>query len=167
MFTVEINDTEVDAALQKLSDHLSDMTEIFEVLGDLLQETTGQRLEEGVSPDGIAWAPKSETTIQAYRARGFEPNFKPLFGPNLDVFALSDQESYFHRASPTQLEIGTNEIQAAVMQFGKAQGAFGTTARGGSIPWGDIPARPFLGISESDRGLIHEIIEDWLESATG
>ena len=33
-------------------------------------------------------------------------------------------------------------------QFVTEQGEFGLTSRGGPIPWGDIPARPFLGWSD-------------------
>ncbi len=44
-------------------------------------------------------------------------------------------------------EAGTNLVYAATHQFGAEQGEFGTTARGGPIPWGDIPARPSLGRS--------------------
>jgi phage gpG-like protein len=35
------------------------------------------------------------------------------------------------------------------MHFGARQGAFGRTRRNGPIPWGNIPARPFLPISEN------------------
>jgi phage gpG-like protein len=58
------------------------------------------------------------------------------------------------------------------MQFGAAQGEFG--ARIGkdkngrdfftTIPWGDIPARPFLGVGPDDENAIIQDIEDWFES---
>lgn len=53
-------------------------------------------------------------------------------------------------------------VYAAVMQGGAAQGAFGRTSRGGPIPWGNIPARPFLGLSDSDRAGVLEIIAEYL-----
>ena len=51
------------------------------------------------------------------------------------------------------------------MQFGARYGAFGTISRGGSIPWGNIPARPFLGISDTDRSNIAATVEEWLADA--
>lgn len=47
-------------------------------------------------------------------------------------------------------------------QFGMTQGYAGSTRRGSSIPWGDIPGRPFLGISDSDSASILDIIVDHL-----
>jgi len=163
MIKTEINDAELTAALAQLNAHLSDMTPVFEVLGDLLEDSTERRFEEGISPDGVAWAPKTQATLDAYKRRGQTVSFKPLFGPNVDGLPL--RKSFFHDAGPDRLEVGTNKIQAAVMQFGAAQGAFGKNAIDKPIPWGNIPARPYLGISQEDRTQITLAIEEWLEEA--
>jgi phage gpG-like protein len=42
------------------------------------------------------------------------------------------------------VEIGTKVRYAGTHQFGARQGQYGRTKRGGPIPWGNIPARPFL-----------------------
>jgi rhamnose transport system permease protein len=59
--------------------------------------------------------------------------------------------SLFAFSGPDHAGVASPAIYGAVMQFGAAQGAFGTTARGAPIPWGSIPARPFLGRSEEVR----------------
>lgn len=163
MIKTEINDAELTAALAQLNTQLSDMTPVFDVLGDLLEDSTERRFEKGVGPDGTPWEPKTQATLDAYTRRGQTVNFKPLFGPNVDGLPL--RKSFFHDAGPDRLEVGTNKIQAAVMQFGAAQGAFGKNAIGKPIPWGTIPARPYLGISQEDRDLIALTIEEWLEGA--
>ncbi|WP_436399309.1 phage virion morphogenesis protein [Roseobacter sp. S98] len=163
MYTVEINDAGVDRVFAELESRLSDMTEVFNVLGDLLEDRTEKRFEAGVAPDGTRWAPKSQATIDAYVRRGQTADPRPLFGPNADTLPL--RRSFFRDAGPRRLEIGTNKIQAAVMQYGARKGAFGQTATGRPIPWGDIPARPFLGISAEDRDLIIITAEEWLEEA--
>ncbi|MBW4708629.1 phage virion morphogenesis protein [Roseobacter sp. YSTF-M11] len=163
MVDVKFNDAEVEAALSELSARLSDMTPVFEVLGDLLEDSTEKRFDEGVSPEGIPWAPKSQATIDNYIRQGLSVDPRPLHGPNLDTLPL--RRSFFHDAGRDQLVIGTNKIQAAVMHFGAAKGAFGTTSRGSPIPWGRIPARPFVGISSSDRAAIVATVEEWLEEA--
>ena len=60
---------------------------------------------------------------------------------------------------------GSPMVYAAAMQFGAAQGAFGRTRRNGPIPWGNIPARPFLGISADDETNILGALAGWIERA--
>lgn len=161
MYRVDINDAEVLGALRRLQAHLSDFSPVFEVLGDALEDSTERRFEEGVSPEGTPWAPKTQATLDAYERRGQTVSVKPLYGPNTDGTPL--RQSFFRQVSKTELEIGTNKIQAAVMQFGAAKGAFGKARNDTPIPWGRIPARPYLGISEADRATIVITIEEWLE----
>lgn len=161
MYKVEINDAEVRAALGRLQAHLSDFTQVFQIIGEQLEDSTERRIEEGVTPDGAAFSPKAQATLDAYTRRGQTVSIKPLFGPNADGLPL--RKSFFSEATKDQLEVGTNKVQAAVMQFGAAKGAFGQAANGTAIPWGRIPARPYLGISEEDRQNIVITIEEWLE----
>jgi phage gpG-like protein len=35
------------------------------------------------------------------------------------------------------------------------------------IPWGNIPARPFLGVGKEDETTLIEIVEEYLEGAAG
>ena len=77
----------------------------------------------------------------------------------------------FHRTGADFAEIGSNQVQAAVMEF--AAGAFGarigrsTKGRDYFLPihWGNIPARPFLGLSDEDRVNVIAIVEDRLANA--
>lgn len=157
MLKHKINDTEVNLALKALKTKLSNMTPVMEELGEIMVNSTKERFVKGVSPDGGAWAPKSQTTIDAYKKRGDRVDFRPLFGPS---GALSQQIHY--QATATSLEWGSSLIYAATQQYGASKGAFGTTSRGGAIPWGNIPARPFVGLSSGDGLAIVETIEDWL-----
>jgi phage gpG-like protein len=56
------------------------------------------------------------------------------------------------------LAVGSNMEYAAMQQFG------GTKAEFPHL-WGDIPARPFLGVSENDRAEILDIIQAHLRDA--
>lgn len=160
MITVELKEDEITAVLDRLSRSLTDMTPVMQDIGELLVESTKQRFGEGVAPDGTSWAPKSETTIEAYKRRGDRVDFRPLFGPS---GRLSSE--IFSKAGADSVEWGSSLIYAAVMQFGAAKGEFGRNARGGSIPWGTIPARPFLGLSDADRTMVMETISEWLDKA--
>ena len=164
MIEVQINDKEVLARFQALQARYADMSPAMNEIGFALVETTRERFFAGSSPDGVPWAPKSPATIAAYEARGQRVDFRPLFGGSPGGIAL--HTSTAHDYGPDYVEVSSGRIQAAVMQFGAAKGAFGTTSRGSPVPWGDIPARPFLGISDQDRSNIAASIEEWLTDAT-
>ena len=175
MIRVEINEDAISAALARLGAAVEDMTPLMQDLGELLIESTQENFRTGQSPDGVPWAPKSMATMEAYRrseAKGLNGPVPadPLIGPSK---SLSSTISY--QAGPNSVDWGSNMIYAAVMQLGAHAGEFG--ARVGrnskgrdfimSIPWGDIPARPFLGIGDEDRPLILAEIEDYLRGAVG
>lgn len=161
MYTVDFNDG-FTPVLDRLSAHLGDMTEVFQDLGELLVQQTKDRFPTGTAPDGSKWAPKSKATLAAYGARkSNRVDPRPLFGP---TGRLSSE--IFYQAAPHGVTWGSNMIYAAVMQFGAAKGAFGTAANGSPIPWGDIPARPYIGLSDEDRSAVTAELERWLAGIT-
>jgi phage virion morphogenesis protein len=174
MITIELKDAEVSAILNRLGAVMSDLTPVMQEIGEQLVFETEQRFAQGVAPDGTAWAPKSETTKEVYARRGDSVSLKPLFGPSGRLHSTID-----YRAGSDFVEVGSGAIYAAVMQFGAEQGQFGahmgrtrpSEKRPKSqdyffpIPWGTIPARPFLGLSEIDRANIIATVTEWLEGA--
>lgn len=164
MFTTDITPRDFDdlaALFDRLDAHLANMTPVFRDLGELLTRTTKVRVATGTAPDGSAWAAKSPVTIETYRRReGGGDYARPLIGPS---GRLSTE--IFYEASPESVEIGSALIYAGVQQFGAAQGAFGSMANGSPIPWGTIPARPFLGISDQDEADIAATLTDYLDGA--
>ncbi len=161
MIEIEFNDDTLTPALTRVAAALGDMTPVMQDIGELWLASTQDRVLRGETPEGQQFAPRSPVTLARYAELGFS------FGQPLNRSGeMRSQLST--EAGPDHVRIGSNAIQAAVMQFGAAKGAFGRTARGGSIPWGDIPARPFLGISEDDRTDFLAELEEWLErSADG
>lgn len=145
-------------ALKRLQARAGDMGPAFRDIGEYLIASTKARFAKGVAPDGSAWAPKSQTTIDAYRARGEGALTRPLIGP---ASRLSSEITY--RARGDGVTVGSSLIYSAVQQFGAAAGAFGKTRRGAPIPWGRIPARPFLGLSRDDERNVVDIIEEHLD----
>lgn len=165
MIELELND-EASATLERLAAQLEDMTEVMQDLGEFLMESTKGRFKQGVAPDGTPWAPKSEATKQRYQKNRKTPlvDMRPLFG---ESGRLHNEITYALGSDRSSVEIGSNLIYSGVMQFGAAQGAFGAMANGSPIPWGNIPARPFLGLSDEDQHGITATIEEWLGRATG
>lgn len=165
MAKVEIKSDEIGPALDRLATQLSDLTPYYNIAGEIILDSTVQRFKQGVAPDGTPWAPKSESTIRRYKSMvPAHHDVRPLFGPNGKLHS-----SINYSASAEGLEWGPG-IQtrdyAATMQFGAAKGAFGRTKFNGPIPWGDIPARPYLGLSAEDETNLIEELRDWLSGAT-
>lgn len=147
MITLEINDTAVNAALNAAAGVLGDLTPVMQDIGEALALSTKRRFGQGVSPDGIKWAAKSPVTL----AMSKDP--RPLFGPSGDLSQLISYE-----ASAEAALISSPKKYAAMMHFGGKKEQFPHL-------WGDIPARPFFGLSADDRDEILETISDALTAA--
>lgn len=165
MYTIKLEDSVVQAALGRLADGMDDLSGPMAEIGEVLVQSSKQRIDQGISPDGTPFAPRSQTTLANY-ARA--PIVVPQGGP---LKLRGDMQSnIFAQSGVDHVEVGSNAIQSGVMQFGAEQGAFGASigkdSKGRdhfhSIPWGDIPARPFLGISEDDRTNVVAIVDEWI-----
>jgi len=152
--TIELDDAEIQASLAKLGATLADPSPALREIGEHLLRTTRARFSQGEkkAPDGTPWARNTAVTI----ARKGRDN--PLYQSGMLQGQLRWQLADGNKA----VEVGSNRIYAAVQQFGQPKGASGRTRRGGPIPWGDIPARPFLGVAPDDRTAILDILADHL-----
>ena len=108
-------------------------------IGGYLLLSHEERWDKQVSPDGQAWLPLSD----AYR------NTKPK---NKDKILILDGylKNLYYQVNGNGLELGTDEKYAATQQFGD--------------PSRNIPARPFLGISQDDKEEIIDILRRYFTS---
>jgi phage gpG-like protein len=161
VISLTVENDQITPALQRIDAAMGNPLPLFQDLGEYLVKSSTDRFPTGRAPDGSVWAPKSPVTLAAYGARKSNRlDTRPLFGPS---GALSSTIGY--EAFSDRVEWGSPMIYAAVQQFGAGKGAFGQTSRGGPIPWGNIPARPFLGISAEDEPLMLDIVSEWIETA--
>ncbi|MBE4620998.1 phage virion morphogenesis protein [Vibrio fluvialis] len=145
-YSVRVNDAEVQEALNQLIKRGTDLTPAMANIGEELLISHDQRFRDQKSPDGIPWAPLSEAT-------------KSLKSKNVDTIlvlnhVLSGTLNY--QASSDNLLFGSPLEYAATHQFGR------TTSPNSMIPNKEIPARPFLGVDESDRDMILDTLSDYL-----
>jgi phage virion morphogenesis protein len=164
MIEIKVHDQDVLAAFNRLQAANADLGPAWRAIGELLVESTKRRFETSTGPDGRRWAPNSPVTFVAMLAQrkgafnrrnsklsakgtGLVMAKKPLIG---EAKALSTTITY--RVAPDSVTIGSPMEYAAMQHFG------GTKAMFPSL-WGDIPARPFLGVSESDNGDILDILQ--------
>lgn len=139
--TVTVDIREVSAALARLIRASGSMRPYFLELGEELTESTKSRFAAQVDPQGRPWQPLSRRYLRSARKRKSR-------GPNLILTltgALRGTISY--RADSSSVTIGTNRVYGATHQFGR----------------GPIPARPFLGLSQSDRSTVLQTALDYFE----
>lgn len=151
-FSLQLDDMAATRALTALSAASEDMTPLMELIGRTLVNGATERIgTTNVSPDGAAWQPSR---------RAAETGGKTL----LESSALKNSINAW--ASPDQVVVGTNVPYAAVHQLGAATGSLGIWVgndKNGremtvASPWGDIPARPYLGISDGEQVEILDLV---------
>lgn len=136
-------------ALGELLDRVEDPRPAFRDIGEYLDLAHRDRWDAQKAPDGTPWAPLSEVT-------------KKRKTRNRDKILVESgdlQDLLRYDVSLEELLFGTNQPYGAVQQFGAKQGEFGQNSRGAPIPWGDIPARPWLGLADEDEEPVLEILE--------
>jgi phage virion morphogenesis protein len=147
----------VSAGLARLREGLTDMTPVFKELSGLLEATTVERFDTNVDPDGVPWKPSQ-------RALG-QTTPKKRGGGQANEFGKTLVESGDLRSSitsdfdATSLTIGVEAsfgagVYAAIHQFG------GQAGRNKSVT---LPARAYLGLSDTDDVIILDTVADYLE----
>lgn len=162
MIRIEFDVPAVFAQLDRARAALDDLTPVHRDIAEYMVKATKGRFRSSTAPDGTRWRDKSPATLAAYLARGDGRRSKPLIGPSR---RLGTEISRI--VTRDAAEIGSSLEYSGVMQEGATKGAFGKTARGGPIPWGNIPARVWLGVSAEDERNIIDIVDAHLVDAIG
>jgi len=162
---IKVEDAEVRTMLQALQGRMKDMTPVMREVGEIVRESVMRNFKEGRSPQGVPWKPSLRAILQRGQTL-------------VDTARL--RNSITVRPARDHVAVGTNVEYAAVHQFGARKGSFGEVlarvrahtrrtrtgkqaqvrahTRRMRLPWGDIPARPFLGVRPGDWGEIREAI---------
>lgn len=172
--TIDIADAEAKAAIGHMLGLLQNPTQALDDIGEYLILSTKGRFNSGTAPDGTKWKDNSPLTLSRKKDK------RPLHGESgrlgREILKFVDQ---------AEVEVGSNLIYAGVQQFGAKMGEFGRysqlsrrtrfaegdwrrkagTVKGFPIPWGDIPPRPFLGLSADDARVILDIVQEHIEGA--
>lgn len=140
MIKIDIDDRAVRQALADLQRRVGDMTPAMHAIGQALVEGSRERILAGRDWTGAAFAPNAPATLA--RKKGSKP--------------LIDSKSFVtsrlhYDAGRDAVAVGSSAVQSAVLQFGARRGQFGQGRRGGKIPWGDIPARRYLPVTQEGR----------------
>jgi phage virion morphogenesis protein len=129
-------------ALNRLLSQSDDLSPALREIGEHMLESTQNRMSRELSPDGQSWEPLSINTIENKSLSGQSDKILRGYG------TLADLLNY--QINGNQLMFGSNMEYAATHQFGRERA--------------NIPARPLLGVSDSDEVEILDILRSHLVS---
>ena len=150
-YKVDIADLGLSARFDQLAAQAEDMTDLMDNIGSVLINGARERISSSnVGPDGTPW-PKS------LRAE--------LDGGKTLLLSAGLRDSITSEAARNEVTVGSNKIYAGVHQTGavirpiNAEALSFTLADGSRVVAGavEIPARPYLGISEAERDRIEDV----------
>lgn len=145
---VRVNDGGVSGLLSRLLLTDSKRRSMLDQLGRQAVEQTQYHFIQQKSPSGAPWKPSK---------RAIKNPARPTL---IDSGALLNSIEYV--IAGDGFEVGSNLVYAATMNFGAKKGQFGAMRNGSPIPWGDIPARPFLGVSAEHKVKIADVVNKFL-----
>jgi phage virion morphogenesis protein len=183
LIEVKVNERDLAVAkefLARLRARLSDLTPVMRAIGEDILAGAQRSFDEQQSPEGVAWKP-------SHRAQG---DVKPPHGTPKTLLDNGILYGSIHVGEVTDksVTVGTMDERAAVHQFGAAQGEFGImsvlirehtrrTKKGEQtvhehtrwlqLPWGNIPARPYLGWNERIEADVIRTVTDYLMNPEG
>ena len=174
---IELSDRSGLDYLRGLVERGKNLRPVLLEIGEDLSEVTKQRFATATDPDGQAWAQNSALTLARYSSlfakkkdgsltKGSAAklaNKKPGTG---ETSALKTTINYQVHGDDA-VGIGSPMIYAGTFNFGAKSGEFGFgmfASRNGSfpIPWGNIPARRFLGLSQADKVNVADLIRSYM-----
>ena len=155
---IEYDDREIVKALNRLSEASQDLTPAMREIAAALEAAAQEAFEREQSPDGKPWADLSDHTKARRQKKKRWPD---------QILQVQGRlaGSLTSRYDSQSAEAGTNLVYAPTHQFGAEASEFGSTSRGQPIPFGDIPARPFLGRSDDLDMETLDVIARHLEDA--
>jgi phage virion morphogenesis protein len=176
---ITIHDEAVQASLSGMAMRAGDLSRGMKLIAALVLASVQRNFEVGGRPS--KWAALKPSTLKK-RHSGGGPLVVQGFGGGL-------LGSVHAESSATTATVGTDKIYAAVHQLGAKKGSFGMGLAGGSrrkgimgslergggwdlssqrpLPWGDIPARPFLVLQDQDREDIPDVLTKFVLGASG
>jgi phage virion morphogenesis protein len=169
MIEVKVDSRQVLDALKNLERKTGNLRPALKEIGEDLMESTKRRFATSTAPDGTPWEANSPVTIARYlgqtggnykkdgsltkRGAGRAGSKNPLIGETKEL-----SSSIGYQVTANTVAVGSPMEYAAMQQFGGKKSEFPHL-------WGDIPARPFLGLSDDDEAKIVGVVRRYLSGS--
>ena len=155
-------------------DSLMDLTPFWDSVGMVMFKRTMRHFQQEQSPDGVKWKPLSAARIRQRNKRHKGGRMKIL----TDTGEL--RRSVAYKAFKSRVIFGSVLKYAAIHQFGgtvtvRKEGVYKNNygpgkPKGGSYSyrWNvNIPARPYLGVTEEDKNKVLSMMKEYLKRNVG
>lgn len=167
---VSVDDANMQDLLKRIGQNLGNMKPAMKIIGSTIRASVIRNFEKGGRPK--KWKKHSKTTE---KRRGKGAAILMVQGLRSGLAG-----SIHYKAEKDSVSIATDDrAYAAVHQFGAKKGSFGSVVatvrshlRNGIpvrehtrkmiLPWGDIPARPFMMIQDEDWTEIRHALNDFI-----
>ena len=158
---IDVRADETQKLLAELQRRTGNIQPAMEGIGQILVSNTQQRFVDQVDPDHHEWDKLSDFTLARRRKGGMGAQILR------DTGRLAGSINYKVVGGSVELgtELGTNVVYAPTHQYGAKKGSYGRTRKGGPIPWGDIPARPFFGYNDQDQEDVLELLQRYIDAS--
>ena len=161
--TIEVDDSEIMAAIDRLIAAGADLTPAMSAIAGVFRGASQRAFANEADPvTGESWADLSDVTKKRRAKEGKWPGEKLRVMGHLANIQTAYGPDFAVAFSP--------EKYAKTQQFGAKKGQYGRlsivrTRQEVQVPWGDVPPRPFLGVSDDDRLEILDILSNHLIDA--
>jgi phage gpG-like protein len=185
MLSVEIKDKGVKDLLERIRKRTQNLKPAMSLIGEIVHGSIQRNFEEGGRPQ--AWAPLAPSTIERRKRINRWPGRILVISGTAG--GLMGGISY--RSFDDRVELAANAPHATTHHFGAEKGSFGTVeaqvkthvrritqafgksiaprnvtvkahTRKATLPWGNIPARPFMLVQDEDWDEIRESLAEFL-----
>lgn len=142
----KIKDHGVQVLLKRIASRLGSFKPGLELIGEIVHASIMKNFEKGGRPE---WKPLSPVTKKIRKEKGKWPG---------QILVVSGAlKRIIYKAGQDRVTFSANPNYAILHQFGAKKGSLG-----GGLPWGDIPARPFMMVQEEDWDEIKNELGDLL-----
>lgn len=143
IFEIKIDSKELNQVLDKLFEKTSDLKPLMKSIAGTMADAVEENFKQEGRPE---WEKLKESTIKLRTQKGYWPGKILQMRGELAASITSNYDE-------TSAIVGTNKEYAAIHQFG------GKTGKNKKI---EIPARPYLKITNLDEKIIIEKVQNYL-----
>ena len=147
-----LNADQITLRIDQRINRAKDTRELMKNISIDMKNKITRRFQASKDPDGKMWEYNTITTIER----------KDSDKVGTDTGRL--RNSMTNKNTRTSASAGTNVVYARTFNYGAKKGQYGKTRRNTLIPWGDIPARRFIGFGKRQRNLYKRWITGFLNS---
>lgn len=143
---IQVDTKEAEAYFAQLRQRSADLSDLMSDIGEALVESTWNRWDRGVGPDGVPWVPLADGSGRTplLRTRAMRDGLFPSHGADWVELSLSAKQARWHQTGTDPYEIKPKNGGASINHPG-------------------LPARPMLGLSTDDHDMIARLAAAYLE----